>query len=196
MKELLAATGNMGKLAELRELLRDSVAALYSLGDFQGIPEVEEDGSTFAENAIKKGLSAARATGKAVIADDSGLEVDALGGRPGVLSARFAGEGASDAENNARLLRELAHVPNEERTAAFRCVIALCFPDGRSLTFTGELPGLILKEPRGSGGFGYDPLFLVPECGLTLAELPTEVKNTISHRGRAIARLKEYLAGV
>ncbi len=195
MKELVAATGNMGKLAELRELLRDSVTMLYSLKDFSGIPEVEEDGATFAENAVKKGLSAARATGKPVIADDSGLEVDALGGRPGVLSARFAGEKASDAENNAKLLKELAQVPDERRTAAFRCVIALCFPDGSSRSFTGELPGLILKEPRGKGGFGYDPLFLVPEWNMTLAELSTKVKNTISHRGKAIAQLKRYLAG-
>ncbi|HEX9024647.1 MAG TPA: XTP/dITP diphosphatase [Geobacteraceae bacterium] len=195
MKELVAATGNMGKLAELRELLRDAVGTLYSLKDFPVIPEVVEDGATFTENAVKKGLNAATATGKPVIADDSGLEVDALGGRPGVLSARFAGEGASDAENNAKLLRELANVPEGERTAAFRCVIALCFPDGSSRTFSGALPGIILKGPRGNGGFGYDPLFLVPEYGLTLAELSTEVKNAISHRGRAIARLKEYLAG-
>jgi len=194
MMELLVATGNRGKFREIEELLRDTVTKLYSLEDFPGIPQVEEDGATFTENAVKKGQSAAHATGKPVIADDSGLEVDLLGGRPGVYSARFAGEDADDSENNSRLLVELANLPGDQRTAAFRCVIALCFPDGSCRTFTGALKGVILNEPRGTGGFGYDPLFLVPEYGLTLAELPMEVKNTISHRGKALARLKEYLA--
>jgi XTP/dITP diphosphohydrolase len=164
--------------------------------DFPGIPPVEEDGATFAENAVKKAQSAAQATGKPVIADDSGLEVDALGGRPGVYSARFAGESASDAANNAKLLEELADIPDGQRNAAFRCSIALCFPDGNCRTFSGELNGVILKEPKGMGGFGYDPLFLVPEYGLTLAELPLAMKNGISHRGKALARLKEYLKTV
>lgn len=194
MMELLVATGNSGKFREIEEFLRDTVTKLYSLEDFPGAPQVEEDGATFTENAVKKGQSAASATGKPVIADDSGLEVDRLGGRPGVYSARFAGEDAGDSENNSRLLRELALLPCDQRTAAFRCVIALCFPDGSCKTFTGALNGVILNEPRGTGGFGYDPLFLVPEYGLTLAELPLEVKNTISHRGKALARLKEYLA--
>ncbi|HTP64743.1 MAG TPA: XTP/dITP diphosphatase [Geobacteraceae bacterium] len=195
MKELLAATGNRGKLAEIRGLLRDTVEILYSPDDFPAIPPVIEDGENFTENALKKALSAVRATGKPVIADDSGLEVDALGGRPGVLSARYAGEKAGDAANNARLLQELAHVPEERRSAAFRCVIALCLADGSCRTFTGELKGVILKEPRGTGGFGYDPLFLVPEYGLTLAELSMEIKNVISHRGKAFDLLKAYLAG-
>jgi XTP/dITP diphosphohydrolase len=193
MKELLVATGNRGKFIEIKELLRDTVVNLYSLVDFPEIPQVEEDGATFAENAIKKAQSAARATGKPVIADDSGLEVDALGGRPGVYSARFAGESAGDAANNVKLLGELAKLPDSQGTAAFRCVIALCFPDGNCRTFSGELNGIILKEPRGTGGFGYDPLFLVPEYGLTLAELPLAGKNSISHRGKALALLKEYL---
>jgi XTP/dITP diphosphohydrolase len=193
VNELLVATGNRGKFIEIKELLRDTVANLYSLKDFPEIPPVEEDGATFAENAVKKAQSAAQATGKPVIADDSGLEVDALGGRPGVYSARFAGEGAGDSENNAKLLREMADLPEEKGTAAFRCVIALCFPDGGCRTFSGELNGIILKKPRGMGGFGYDPLFLVSEYGLTLAELPLAVKNAISHRGKALGRLKEYL---
>jgi XTP/dITP diphosphohydrolase len=193
MKELLVATGNRGKFTEIKELLRDAVANLYSMEDFPDIPPVEEDGATFAENAVKKAQSAAQATGKPVIADDSGLEVDALGGRPGVYSARFAGESAGDAANNVKLLAELADLPDTQGTAAFRCVIALCFPDGNCHTFSGELNGIILKEPRGTGGFGYDPLFLVPEYGLTLAELPLAVKNSISHRGKALALLKEYL---
>jgi XTP/dITP diphosphohydrolase len=193
MKELLVATGNRGKFVEFKELLRDTVAKLYSLEDFPEIPAVEEDGATFAENAVKKAQSAALVTGKPVIADDSGLEVDALRGRPGVYSARFAGVGAGDAANNARLLGELAELPGGELTAAFRCVIALCLPGGSCRTFSGELNGIIVKEPRGTGGFGYDPLFLVPEYGLTLAELPLAVKNTISHRGKALALLKEHL---
>lgn len=194
MMELLVATGNRGKFIEFKELLRDTVANLYSLKDFPEIPPVEEDGATFAENAVKKAQTAALATGKPVIADDSGLEVDALGGRPGVFSARFAGEGAGDSANNAKLLRELSDLSDGQGTAAFRCVIALCFPDGSCRTFSGELNGIILKEPRGTGGFGYDPLFLVPEYGMTLAEIPLEVKNAISHRGKALARLKEYLS--
>jgi XTP/dITP diphosphohydrolase len=193
MKELLVATGNRGKFIEIKELLRDMVANLYSLEEFPEIPQVEEDGATFAENAVKKAQSAAQATGKPVIADDSGLEVLALGGRPGVYSARFAGVGADDLANNAKLLGELADIPDGQGTAAFCCVIALCFPGGNCRTFSGELSGIILKEPRGTGGFGYDPLFLVPGYGLTLAELPIAVKNSISHRGKALALLKEYL---
>lgn len=196
MKELVVATANRGKLRELEQLLDGTVTRLFSPADFPVFPEVVEDGETFAENAVKKARSAALATGKPVIADDSGLVVDELGGRPGVRSARFAGERASDAENNAKLLRELAGVPAERRTAAFCCVIALCLPGGECLTFEGRLEGVILDEPRGTGGFGYDPLFLVPDYGQTLAELPLVIKNTISHRGKAFARLKEYLQGV
>jgi XTP/dITP diphosphohydrolase len=193
MKELLVATGNQGKLREIKELLAGTVTVLYSLVDFPGLPGVDEDEATFAGNAVKKALSAARATGKPVIADDSGLVVYALEGRPGVHSARYAGEESSDSANNAKLLREMADVHEGKRGAAFNCVLALCFPDGRCLTFDGELTGVILQGPRGTGGFGYDPLFLVPEYGKTLAELPLEVKNAISHRGKAFARLKEYL---
>jgi XTP/dITP diphosphohydrolase len=196
MKELLVATGNRGKFLEIEALLKDAVERFYSLDDFPGIPKVEEDGATFAENALKKGRAAAVATGKAVIADDSGLEVDILGGRPGVHSARFAGENASDSTNNEKLLQEIAHFPEEQRRADFRCVIALCLPDGSCRTFTGSLEGSIILEARGDGGFGYDPHFLVPEYGKTLAELPLDVKNAISHRGKALAALKEYLAGL
>jgi len=195
MNELLIATSNKGKLAEIKELLKDVVLTFYSIEDFPDIPQVQEDGVTFEENAMKKGLSAARATGKPVIADDSGLEVECLGGKPGVLSARYAGESATDAANNEKLLREIAHIPQELRKATFRCVIALCLPNGSFRTFTGFLKGLLLNGPRGDGGFGYDPLFLVPEYGRTLAELPLEVKNSISHRGKALAELKEFLRG-
>lgn len=196
MKELIVATTNKGKLREIEELLNDSVQTLYSLGDFPDFPPVVEDGITFRDNAVKKAQAAAEFTGKPVIADDSGLVVSALAGRPGVHSARFAGEGASDAANNAKLLDDLAGVPMDRRQAAFHCVIALCFPDGSCQTFDGELAGLILEQPRGSSGFGYDPLFWVPEHDLTLAELSAAVKNKISHRGKALAALKEYLATI
>jgi XTP/dITP diphosphohydrolase len=196
MKSLLVATGNRGKFVEIETLLRDTVEKIYSPADFPDIPLVEEDGVSFEENAVKKGQSAALATGLPAIADDSGLVVDALGGLPGVYSARFAGDDARDSENNAKLLREMAHIPEEQRSAAFHCVIALCFPDGNCRTFTGALEGVILTKPRGTGGFGYDPLFLLPGYGLTLAEIPLEVKNSISHRGKALARLKAYLAAL
>lgn len=194
MKELLVATTNRGKMKEIEALLYGCVGRIYSLSDFPALPGVEEDGATFEENALKKARHAAQLTGKPTIADDSGLVVEALDGRPGVHSARFAGENATDADNNARLLRELADVPVAARKAAFRCVVALCLPDGACRTFSGELPGVVLSAPSGTGGFGYDPLFYVPECGGTLAELPMEVKNGISHRGKALAALKEFLS--
>jgi len=193
MKELLVATGNAGKVKELGALLEGTGVWLYSLRDFPGLLPVLEDGSTFEENAVKKAKSACAATGLPVIADDSGLLVDALGGRPGVHSARYAGEGCSDEANNLKLVGELAGTPQNLRTAAFRCVIALCLPDRECMTFAGELQGVILETAAGSGGFGYDPLFMIPEYGMTLAELPLEVKNRISHRGRAFAALKQYL---
>jgi XTP/dITP diphosphohydrolase len=193
MKELLVASGNKGKLREFGELLKGVVDTILSPADFPGLPEVEEDGVTFEENALKKARSAALFTGRPVLADDSGLSVDFLDGRPGVYSARYAGENASDADNNALLLRELAGVPAERRGGAFHCVIALCLPDGSCQTFDGSLPGVILEAPRGEGGFGYDPLFLVPEYGQTFSELPLEIKNAISHRGRAMQLLKAAL---
>ena len=193
MKELVIATANKGKFVEIQLLLQDTVDNILSTADFPDLSAIEEDGATFSENAVKKAKISAHVTGKPVIADDSGLLVDALDGRPGVHSARFAGEKAGDAANNAKLLKELTGVPEQQRTAAFHCVIALCLPDGNCLTFDGELLGVILDEPRGIGGFGYDPLFLVPEFGKTLAELPLDVKNAISHRGKALIKLKEHL---
>jgi XTP/dITP diphosphohydrolase len=160
MKELLVATGNRGKFRELELLLQDAVERLFSLVDFPELPPVVEDGATFAENAVKKAKGAALATGKPVVADDSGLVVDALDGRPGVHSARFAGEGCGDAENNAKLCRELAEVSMKRRTAAFHCVIAFCLPDGTCRTFDGELKGVILDAPRGTGGLATTRSFL------------------------------------
>lgn len=193
MKELLIATGNNGKFREFAALFSDSGIKLYSLKDFPALIPAVEDGATFKENALKKASAAARETGLPVIADDSGLCVDALDGRPGVLSARFAGEDGGDGANNLKLLQELAAVERGLRTAAFRCVIAFCMPDGLEATFEGELRGRILEHASGSGGFGYDPLFQVAEYGKTLAELPLEIKNRISHRGRAAEALRTYL---
>lgn len=193
MKDLLIATGNLGKMREFGALLADLPIKLHSLNEFPDFCPPPEDGLTFAENALIKATAASLATNLPTIADDSGLCVEALGGNPGVISARYAGEGAGDAANNARLLQELGRVKAENRKAAFMCVIALCRPGNEPLFFKGELRGLILESGAGDGGFGYDPLFMVPEYGRTLAELPLEIKNRISHRGKAVAALKEYL---
>jgi XTP/dITP diphosphohydrolase len=193
VKELLIATANKGKFREIELLLQGVVDRLYTVTDFPELPEVVEDGKTFEENAIKKAQSASKFSGKPVIADDSGLMVDILNGDPGVRSARYAGEGSQDDENNAKLLRNLADVPLHLRTATFHAVIALCFPDGSCRTFTGYLRGIVLDAPMGNGGFGYDPFFLVPDLGQTLAEIPIDIKNSISHRGKALFKLKEHL---
>lgn len=196
MKELLVATGNNGKMNEIRQILAGFVDRLYCLADFPNLPEVVEDGLTFEANAVKKAASAVGATGIPSLADDSGLVVDALGGRPGVYSARYAGPAATDEENNQKLLRDLAGLPAPERSAFFSCSVALCFPDGTCRTFCGRLNGVLLDFPRGSEGFGYDPLFFVPEYGMTLAELDMAIKNKISHRGRALEELRKFLSGL
>ena len=193
MKEVLVATGNRGKLRELELLLNPYVDKVYSLADFPDVAPAVEDGSTFAENAIKKATAAAHATGKPSLADDSGLVVEALDGLPGVFSARFAGEGATDAENNAKLLQVMTGISSGARQASFRCAAALCVPGKEPVVFKGELKGVILEAPRGTEGFGYDPLFLIPEYGKTLAELPIEVKNRISHRSMALGKVIQYI---
>ena len=174
-------------------MLRDLPVEVLSLQDFAGLPEVEEDGRTFLENALKKAREVSLRTSETVLADDSGLEVDALGGAPGIRSARYAGPGATDEANNAKLLKALEGVPADKRGAAFRCALVLFRPDGRSEAFEGTWRGEILFEPRGTMGFGYDPLFLDPGRGLTAAELPPEIKNRISHRGQAFAKFREWL---
>ena len=194
MKELLVATGNKGKMNEIRQILAGCVDRLYCLADFPDLPEAIEDGLTFEENACKKAMTAARATGIPTIADDSGLVVAALGGHPGILSARYAGIGASDAENIQKLLNEMADFTAQQRSCFFYCAVALCYPDGACRTFCGTLNGVLLDSPRGAGGFGYDPLFLLPEYGKTLAELGIEVKNGISHRGMALAKLRDFFS--
>lgn len=192
--DLLVATGNAGKLKEIRRLLEGSGIEVKGMDAFPTLPEVEEDGETFEQNARKKASVIAEETGCLTLADDSGLTVEALDGRPGVHSARYAGEGASDADNNRKLLKELAPVPVEKRQAAFCCTMALYRPGGDCHFFSGRLEGMITEAPRGEGGFGYDPLFLVREYGKTLAELPMEVKNRISHRGQALRQVIEFLA--
>lgn len=194
MKMLFVATGNLGKLAEIKAILDGLEVELVTPDQFPNLPDVEEDGTTFEQNAVKKARSAAQATGLPSLADDSGLAVDVLHGRPGVFSARYAGEGASDGANIARLLQDISLLPSGPKTAHFVCVTALCLPDGSCTTFRGELHGEIISEPAGDNGFGYDPVFYLPGYGLTLAQLAPEQKNRISHRAAALASLREYLS--
>ena len=188
------ASGNAGKLREIARILSDLDIEVVPQSDF-GISDADETGTTFVENALIKARHAAEATGLPAIADDSGIPVDALGGRPGVYSARYAGADATDADNNARLLEELEGVPEAERGAAFHCVACFATPgQGEPIIAEGEWRGRILTEPRGEGGFGYDPLFLVPELGCSSAELSSEEKNRRSHRGKALRDLARKLA--
>ncbi|HEY0006460.1 MAG TPA: XTP/dITP diphosphatase [Pyrinomonadaceae bacterium] len=190
---LLIATRNTGKLREIEALLSDTDLRLYSLRDFSALPEVEETGATFADNAGLKASAYAR-QGLWTLADDSGLEVDALGGAPGVRSARYAGEGASDAERNALLLRELARTNDAERRARFVCAIAIANPTGEVLHISlGVCEGHIAQEPRGQNGFGYDPLFIPDGYTKTFSELPDEIKQQLSHRARALSKARVFL---
>ncbi|GAB6179789.1 XTP/dITP diphosphatase [Desulfotomaculum defluvii] len=191
--KLVLATNNQGKVKELDEMLKPLGFQVIPIGEYPGFSEVEEDGETFTDNAVKKARAAAAFTGELSLADDSGLEVDALDGAPGVHSARFAGEPKNDAANNDKLLLLLRDVPQEKRTARFRCVIAIAQPDGTIHTTDGTCEGLILGELKGVGGFGYDPLFYVPEHKQTFAELDLENKNSISHRGKALKKAMELL---
>lgn len=194
---LLVATRNRGKLSELRALLADDDALeLVCLADLPPLPEVVEDGDTFLHNAQKKARETAMASGLPTLADDSGLLVDALHGAPGVYSARFAGEDASDQDNNRLLRQRLEAVPVESRTARFRCVLALAAPDGTLGPHThGDCEGRIVSKARGENGFGYDPLFEVVGLGRTMAELTSDEKSALSHRGAAARALHGELAG-
>ena len=191
--ELIVATNNKGKLREIKAILQELPYVVKGLSEIGFNQDIEENGKTFLENSLIKALKIASASGKYVLADDSGLEVAFLGGKPGVYSARFAGENATDEDNNARLLRELEGVPREKRKAAFRCVMSLASPEGRWVASVGSCPGEITFEPRGSLGFGYDPVFFLPGLNKTMAEIPLEVKNRISHRARALARMKTLI---
>jgi XTP/dITP diphosphohydrolase len=193
---LLVATTNRGKLAELRSLFGDLPVELLSLSDvLPDRPPVAEDGKTFEENALLKARSAALAAMMVTLAEDSGLEVDALGGRPGVRSARFSKEGATDAENNEALLAALDQVDDDQRQARFRCVMALVDPwsEQPPILAEGRCEGVIGREGLGTGGFGYDPLFVVDGFGRTMAELGDEEKNRVSHRGKAARALRPAL---
>jgi XTP/dITP diphosphohydrolase len=174
-------------------MLADSGLTLKTLDDYPDLPEIVEDGNTFLENALKKARPIAELTGEPCLADDSGLEVAVLGGAPGIYSSRYAGDGAGDAENIRKLLDDLKNVPSAERDAAFRCVLVLCWPDGRYQSFEGRWAGRIAEIPAGQGGFGYDPVFFLPMQGVTVAELPSEIKNRISHRAEAFAKLNAWL---
>jgi XTP/dITP diphosphohydrolase len=193
LKEIVLATRNRHKGEELAALLEGLGIRIRTLADFPDAPEVEEDGATCEANAIKKAREIARATGLAAVADDTGLEVDALGGRPGVYAARYAGDHATYEDNCRKLLEELRGVPQKNRTARFITVAAVAFPGGDVHVAQGVLPGLITEQPVGDRGFGYDPVFLVPDSGKTLAELTPGEKNRISHRAKAFAQVRKLL---
>lgn len=188
--KLLIATKNRGKLQEVAAILTVLPLDLVTLEAFPDLPEAVEDADSFEGNAIKKALHYAGWTGAWTLADDSGLEVDALGGAPGVLSARFAGQQGDDAANNAKLIAALAGVPSHQRTARFRCVVAFARRGEVLATASGTFEGLVVDEPRGRNGFGYDPHFFVPEHRMTSAEMPAELKNAISHRAKALAAIR------
>jgi XTP/dITP diphosphohydrolase len=196
VKRLVLASGNAGKVAELRELLGDSGFALHAQSEF-GVADVEETASTFVENALLKARHAARATGLPALGDDSGLCVDALHGAPGLYSARYGGVHGDAARNIARLLEEMRDLPGQARGARFYCVLVLLrgVDDPQPLIAEGSWEGRILERPRGERGFGYDPVFFDPDNACSAAELDPVVKNVISHRGRALAALKQRLAG-
>ncbi len=193
MTELLVATRNKKKLEEIKYLLRDLDLRITSLADYPDLPEIEEDGKTFAQNAIKKAATIALATRKLTMGEDSGLEVKALKNQPGVYSARFSGQGATDKKNNSKLLKMLNGVPLKKRTARYRCFVALA--DGHELisVVNGSCSGLIDVKRRGENGFGYDPLFLIPKYKKTFGELPAEVKAKMSHRYRALKKFRDVI---
>ncbi len=199
--KLVLATRNRHKIGEIRAILDRPGLDILSLDDpslaSRGpAPAVAEDGATFAGNAGRKALAVARWSGLPALADDSGLAVDALDGRPGVLSSRFAGREGDDAANNALLLRMMEDVPDGKRTARFVCALCLAAPDGRTWEAEGVVEGMILRAGRGGGGFGYDPLFLHPPWGTSFGEAPAEEKNRVSHRARALARMALLLPAI
>lgn len=189
MKTVVLATSNKGKIAEFKELLKDFDLTVKGLDDYPEIGEIPEPGETFLENAIIKAQTVANITGLIAVADDSGLEVDALDGRPGVYSARYSGEGATPAKNNHKLLEELKGVNEAKRTARFVCVMVAATPDNIRIQSRGEWDGRIAFELSGAEGFGYDPLFFDPELGCVSAEMTRETKNSRSHRGKALRSL-------
>src|SRR6056297_1602362 len=194
MEKLLIASTNKGKIKEVRAQLKDFDFEIIGLDNFPELMNIKEDGETFSENALKKARVSAKKTNLITLADDSGLEVDYLNGKPGIYSARFSGKNATDEENNKKLLKELEDVEKEKRTARFRCVMAIYDPhNDYHKTVDGNCEGRILKTPRGENGFGYDPLFFVESKGKTMAELAPEIKNKISHRANALEKMKKII---
>ena len=193
IRELVLATRNRDKVKELVALLGDLGITIHTLDEFPDAPDVVEDGDTCEANAVKKARIIAEFTGLPAVADDTGLEVDALGGRPGVYAARYAGKDASYEDNCRKLLRELMGVPRKQRTARFLTVAAIALPSDGIRVAQGILDGMIAEEARGTRGFGYDPVFLIPELGKTLAQLSAGQKNTISHRAKAFTLAKDLL---
>lgn len=196
MRKIVIASRNSGKIKEFRAMFAGIETQILSLLDFPDLPEISEDGNSFYENAFKKAKSVAEATGETVIADDSGLEVEALGGAPGIYSARYAGKGATDRQNILKLLREMREVSVGKRGAVFRCVLVLYNKDHSHEVFEGRWEGVITQHSVGEGGFGYDPVFYLPVEGVTVAQLAPEVKNKISHRAQAFLKLKQRLEAV
>lgn len=196
MQEVIIATKNPGKAKEFAALFSSRGMSVKTLLDFPEIPDIEESGHTFEENALLKAESVSHTLQKIVISDDSGLIVDALGGRPGIYSARYAGEEKNDQQNIDKVLNELADVPDEERTARFYCALAVAVPGRESVTVAGTCEGSILKARQGTNGFGYDPIFFIPEQGCSMAELLPSVKNQISHRANAIKVLDGMLDAI
>lgn len=194
MERVIFATGNEGKMREIRAILADTYPEILSMKEAGIETDTVEDGKTYEENALIKARAVAAAAGELVLADDSGLEIDYLGKEPGVYSARYLGEDTSYRIKNADLIRRLEGVPEEERTARFVCAIAAVLPDGRELTVRATIEGRIGYEEKGANGFGYDPIFYVPELGKTTAELTEAEKNLVSHRGKALRLMKEELA--
>ena len=187
--KIILATQNQGKIKELQELLADETIDVLSLQDIEDWEDVEENGVTFADNAALKARAAVKKTGLIALADDSGLEVDALNNAPGVYSARFAGEPKDDEQNNDKLLQELESIPDGSRTARFRCALVVATPEGEEFLTEGSIEGQILRQRRGQKGFGYDPLFYVPEYARTMAELTLMEKNKLSHRAQAFRKV-------
>jgi XTP/dITP diphosphohydrolase len=196
MKEVIIATKNPGKAREFEHIFASRGIEVRTLLDFPEIPDVDETGSTFEENAILKAEAVSQALGKMVIGDDSGLMVDALEGRPGIYSARYAGEQKNDQNNTDKVLSELKGLPYEKRSARFYCALAVAVPGQETITVSGTCEGRILEEQRGTNGFGYDPVFYVPEKGLAMAELSSDEKNKISHRANALKKLDVVLDSI
>ena len=193
MKRLIFATGNANKMLEIKEILGELPVEILSMKEAGIEADIVEDGSTLEENALVKAKEICKLAGEMVLADDSGLEIDYLNGEPGIYSARYMGEDTSYRIKNKNLIDRLEGVPAEKRTARFVCAIAAAFPDGRSFVVRGTIEGMIGYEERGENGFGYDPIFYLPEKGVSTAELSPKEKNSISHRGNALRKMKEFL---